>query len=160
MIRPATFADMPRLIELVQAMHESSIYPARNIGVDMTSARAILMDGIRRHGGGHQGSTLFNVVEFRGQVEGYMLGILQRIYSIGNRLEAQDFWLFCTNKAPKIASGKLVDAYIEWADTNPKVADIALSWTNAAKVDGRKIARLYERKGFDRVGEIYKRASR
>lgn len=158
MIRPATLSDLPRLLELVLEMHASSEFPARMIGVDEITTRSILMDGVMRNGRTNNGGTLLNVVERDGAVEGFMLGILQRVYHICNRLEAQDFWLYCSKKAPARASERLIDAYIEWAQANPKVADIMLSWTNVVGVKGEKLGRLYKRKGFERVGEIWKRA--
>jgi hypothetical protein len=158
-IRAATTSDLGRLFELIQAMHAGSEYAARGIGVDETTARQILMDGVMRHGRTNNGATLLNVVEFHGKVEGFMLGILQRVYSIGNRLEAQDFWLYCTPKAPIIAAPKLIDAYLAWALDNPKVAEVKLSWTDAMGVNGAKLGKLYQRKGARRCGEIYTIAS-
>ena len=159
MLRPAILSDLPRLFELILAMHAGSKYAEREIDVDATTAKSILMDGVLRNGGLHNGSTLLNVVEKDGRVEGFMLGILQRVYSIGNRLEAQDFWLYCTAHAPSASVHKLIDAYLAWAEDNPKVAEITLSWTNAMQVDGAKLGRLYHRKGFRCCGEIWKRIS-
>lgn len=157
MLRAATLSDLPRLFELVTQMHAASKYVAREIGMDEATARSILMDGVRRNGGQHVGATLLNVFEVEGEPEAFMLGILQRVYSIGNRLEAQDFWLFSTPEAPAKAIPKLIDSYIAWADGNPKVAEICLSWTDALSGTGESLGRLYGRKGFDKVGEIYKR---
>jgi hypothetical protein len=160
MIRPATPADLPRLYELVLEMHARSEYARRGIGVDEASARSILKDGVYRNGRTNNGGTLLNVVEFRGEVEGFMLGLLQRVYTIGDRLEAQDYWLFTTKRCPRVGWGKLVDAYLAWALNNPKVADVRASWTDAAGVDGEKLGRIYEKKGFRRCGAIYTRESK
>lgn len=159
MLRPATMSDLPRLFELVTQMHLASKYADRDIGVDEPTARSILLDGVRRNGGQYIGGTLFNVFDVDGVPEAFMLGILQRVYSIGNRMEAQDFWLFSTPKAPATAILKLADAYIKWAENNPKVAEICLSWTDALKGSGESLGRMYKRKGFERCGEIYKRFS-
>lgn len=157
MVRAATLADLARLFEMVKAMHAGSKYAARGIGVDAATAKAILLDGVRRHGAQHNGGTLLNVAVKDGVIEGFMLGILQRIYFIGDRLEAMDFWLYVGPGASATDLPKLLDRYITWADDNPKVAEICLAWTDAAGVDGARLGRLYERKGFDRSGEIYKR---
>lgn len=158
MIRGATLSDLPRLYELVLRMHAASEYPAREISVSESIAKAMLRDAVMRNGRTNDGGTLFNVVERGGQVEGFMLGVLQRVYLIGNRLEAQDCWLYCTPRAPARASARLIDAYIAWALGNPKVADIVLSWTDTAGVDATKIGKLYNSRGFIRRGEIWKRA--
>lgn len=157
MIRRATPADLARLFELVVEMHSRSEFAERGIELSPTLARSMLMDGVRRHGGTHAGSTLLNVIEFRGQPEAFMLGLLQPIYSVCVGLEAQDFWLYASKKAPKLSPALLIDAYLDWALLNPRVADIMLSWTDVVGVDGRKLARLYERKGFRKRGEIFVR---
>ena len=158
MIRPATISDMPRLLELVMQMHEASEYPKREIAVSEPSAKAVLRDALARNGRMNDGGTLLNVVERKGRVEGFMIGVLQRIYGIGNRLEAQDYWLFCSPAAPRAASRRLLQAYVDWATGNPKVADVVLSWTDVAGVDGETIGKVYKRLGFERRGEIWKRA--
>jgi hypothetical protein len=158
-IRPASTSDLARLLELVMEMYRRSEFAERGCTVDQRLVRGLLFDGVRRHGGQHAGSTLFNVVEFRGKVEGFMLALLQPLYSIGEQLEAQDIFTYCTTKAPKIAVGRLLDSYLEWAQANPKVADIVLSWTNVVGGDSR-LGRLYQRKGFSKRGEIYVRAGK
>jgi hypothetical protein len=160
MIRAATNGDLTRLYELVMAVHARSIFKERGIEPSPELTRRLLFDGVRRHGGQHVGSTLLNVVEFRGTLEGFMLSLLQPIYSLGIELEAQDVLLFTTDKAPKIAPSLLVDAYLQWAGPNPRVRDIYLSWTDVAGVDGGKLSALYKRKGFQRCGEIWKRGVR
>lgn len=160
MIRAATTADLQRLYELVMDVHARSVFKARGIDPSPTLTRRLLLDGVKRHGGEHVGATLLNVVEFRGQLEGFMLSLLQPVYSIGIDLEAQDVLLYTTTKAPKIAPALLVDAYLEWAEPNRRVRDIYLSWTDVAGVDGKKLGKLYSRKGFQRCGEIWKRGVR
>jgi len=158
MLRAATISDLPRLSQLVLEMHGRSEFVRRGIGVSEPAAKALLRDAVVRNGRTNDGGTLFNVVEKDGEIEGFMLGILQRVHHIGNRLEAQDFWLYCSPKAPLRASARLIDAYVAWALENPKVADIVLSWTDAAGADGEKIGKLYASRGFTRRGEIWKRA--
>jgi hypothetical protein len=158
MIRAATPADLPRLRELVEEMHERSEFKARGIELSSRLVQSFLFDGLRKHGGQHAGSTLLNVVDFRGQVEGFMLALLQPVYAVCTKLEAVDFWLFATKRAPKLAPARLIDEYLTWAQSCPKVVDIILSWTDVVGVDGAKLARLYQRKGFRRRGEIFVRA--
>lgn len=160
MIRAATTSDLPRLYELVMEVHARSVFKERGIDPSPTLTRRLLMNGVQRNGGEHVGAMLLNVIEFRGAVEGFMLGLLQPVYSIGIDLEAQDVLLYVTPKAPKLAPGLLVHEYITWALRSPRVRDIYLSWTNVAGVDGGKLARLYQRKGFQRCGEIWKRGVR
>lgn len=158
MIRPARLDDLTRLYALVLEMHQATEYPARGIGVSETAAKALLRDAVSRNGRTNDGGTLLNVIDVGGHLVGFHLGVLQRVYLIGDRLEAQDAYLFCGKGAPSSGAARLVDAYVAWAESNPKVAEIALSFTNAGGARVAKLAKLYERRGFKRVGEIWKRA--
>lgn len=157
MIRLATHSDLPRLFELVMLMYAASEYPGRDIGVSEPAAKALLRDCVARNGRTNDGGVLLNVVEKDGEVEGFMLALIQRIYLIGNRLEAQDAFLFVTDKASRGSGGRLFRAYLKWALANPKVADIAGSWTDVAGVDGEKMNRMFRRLGLRKRGEIWKR---
>jgi hypothetical protein len=160
LIRPASTSDLQRVLALVMEMYRRSEFAQRGCTVNQKIVRALLLGGVQRHGGQHAGSMLFNVAEFRGQVEGFMLSQLQPVYAIGDQLEAFDIFLYCSKKAPKVSVGLLIDAYAQWAQSCPKVVDIALSWTDVVRVDGRKLARLYQRKQFRKRGEIFVRAGK
>ena len=41
---------------------------------------------VTRHGGQHEGGALVMVAEHDGQVEGFIVGMLDRVYHIGDRL--------------------------------------------------------------------------
>jgi hypothetical protein len=155
-IRPASTSDLVRVLELVMEMYRASEFAERGCTVNQKIVRSLLLDGVRKHGGQHAGSMLFNVVEFRGRVEGFMIGLLQPVYSIGDQLEAMDAFLYCSKKAPKLAASLFIDSYVEWAQSNPKVVDTVLSWTDVAGADAR-LAKLYQRKGFCKRGEIFVR---
>lgn len=157
MIRPATASDLPRLYDLLLEMQRKSKY-FPDIDVDERAARSLLMTGIQRNGSLHDGGSLMLVDEKAGQVEGFIMGMLDRIYHIGSRLCANDIYLYCTESATKLAPLKLVKGYIDWAMGNPKVAKIMLSWTDALGADGEAISRMYGGLGFHKVGEIWERA--
>jgi hypothetical protein len=157
MIRLAALGDIARLRELFMEMYRASEYPARDVGVSEPALQALLRDAVIRNGRTNDGGALVNVAEKDGEIVGFMIGTLQRVYCVGNRLEAQDMFLYCTPEAPARASARLIDAYLRWALSNPKVADVALSWTDVAGVDGEKIERLYASRGFKRRGAIWKR---
>lgn len=158
MIRRATMSDLPRVYALVGQLHKATEYAKRDIDVSEPAMHRLFKAALARNGSTGDGGTLLNVFEHKGQIEGFMLGALQRVYHIGNRLEAQDFFLYCTPGAPNPAWSKLVDAFVEWASANPKVADIVLSTNDVAGTDPLKLGRLYARKGFMKRGEIWKRA--
>jgi hypothetical protein len=155
MIRAAGFGDLQRIAELVREMHGRSIYAEEPLSEKLV--RSILLDGVRRHGGHHAGATLLNVSEFRGQLEGFMFGMLQPIYNILETLEAMDVWLYTSPKSPGIAASRLIDEYVAWTDANPRVREVRLSWSDAVSVDAAKLEKLYGRKGFQRCGGMFRR---
>lgn len=157
MVRAATFSDLAPLHALVMEMgNANKHFP--DVKPDEDAAKALIMQAVQRNGGKHNGGCLVNVYEHDGQLEGFMVGTLQRVHHIGNRLEAMDMFLYCTKKAPARAALSLVDAYIDWAEQNPKVAKIYLSWTDILGTNGEKLEKLYSRKGFHRTGGIFERA--
>lgn len=158
-MRAACATDLPRLFELLLEMQANSKY-AGDVEVDRQVARSLLLQSVARHGGRHQGGTCVFVVERDGVIEGFIIGILDRVYHIGNRLSANDLYLYVTPRAPRGAASRLIDAYVQWALDNPKVADIKLSWTDVMGVDASKIERLFARKEFRRAGGIWERAGR
>lgn len=153
MIRPAKFADTPRIVELMGEMHLASKYVPHD-DVDVDYAKKLVAQCIQRHGGQHDGASLVMVSETNGSVEGFFIGMLDRTYMIGRRLCANDIMLYCSSRAPKTDAMRLFDAYLSWAMNNPKVASIKASWTDAM-AGGERMGALYERKGFTRAGEIY-----
>lgn len=157
MVRLATFSDLNALHALVMEMGNSNKH-FPDVQPDEDAAKALMMQAIQRNDGKHNGGCLVNVYEHEGALVGFMVGTLQRVHMIGNRLEAMDLFLFCNKAAPARAAPALIDAYIAWADKNPKVAKIFLSWTNMLGTDGEKIEKLYQRKGFHRTGGIFERA--
>lgn len=155
--RAATMADLPAVYGLVAEMHARSKY-AGDTEVDQQTVRAIFMQAVQRHGGKNNGATWFVVEEDDGQIIGFMLGILQRLYLICNRLEAQDMFLYVADGASPRAAPRLLSSYVEWAESCPKVGAIKLSYTDALGVDGEKLGALYERRlGFASHGAIYEK---
>lgn len=53
---------------------------------------------------------------------------------------------------------QLVDAYLEWALGNPKVLEVLISWADTLP-GAERAARIFERKGFHKIGETWERAS-
>jgi hypothetical protein len=157
MIRPATFSDIPRLADLLEEMHAASKYAGR-VNVDRRAACALLQQCVTRHNGKHEGGAFVMVTETAGQVEGFMVGLLDRVYHIGDKLAANDVFLHASTKASKSAARALFAAYVSWAAENPKVVEIRASWTDALP-GAERIAFMYQKVGFRRCGEIFERAA-
>lgn len=157
MIRAAKFVDVPRIVELLVEMQAASKY--RDISeVDERAAHALVAHCVQRNGHTTDGGALVQVVEVSGTVEGFMIGVLGRVYHIGKKLNADDAFLHCTKRAPKSAMNRLFQAYLDWAMSNPRVATIKASWTDALPGAAR-MGGFYTKKGFSRVGEIFERVA-
>jgi hypothetical protein len=161
MIRAAKFADIPALSTMMLEMHAASKY-AGVVDVDVQHARGMLMAMIQRHGGKHDGGTLVNVaINADGEIGGFMIGLLDRVYHIGAKLAAKDAFLYVRQQkaAGALTVSRLIDAYLAWATSNPKVHEINLSWTDTVP-GAERIDALYVSKGFTRCGAIYERGAR
>lgn len=155
-IRPARTTDVFDMVALLRVQYERSRYAGR-VNLDDKYARSLLAQMIQRHGGGHCGATLVNVVENReGVIKGFCAGLLDRVHMIGDRLVAQDVFLVVDEHAPPLASMRLLSQYFQWADTNPAVLEITLSHTDAIP-DSERIGHFYERLGFIQCGALYRR---
>lgn len=156
-MRPARTIEAFALVELLREQHARSRYAALG-DIDPTYARRLLAQAIQRHGHTTDGGTQVNVIEAEdGSIAAFMVGVLNRVYHVGNALCAQDMFLVAGDRAPALASRTLLNAYVEWASSNPRVLEINLSHTDALP-EGDRMGAVYERLGFERCGGIYRRA--
>lgn len=157
-IRPARSVDVFALVALLHHQHARSRY-AGQVSIDDKYARSLLAQAIQRNGGTHDGGSLVNVVETgEGVISGFCVGVLDRVYHIGDRLVAQDMFLVAADEAPPLTAVRLLKRYVEWAASNPAVFEIHLSHTDALP-EGERIGALYERMGFTRCGALYRRGT-
>lgn len=155
MIRPAKFFDTVRIVDLMHEMHENSRY--RDVDeIDDRYTHKLVSQCIQRHGFTNDGGALVMVAVRDQRVEGFMIGILDRVYHIGKKLAANDLFLYCSPKAHPTDFRKLFDAYVSWAMNNPKVAEIKASWTDAVP-GAERIEGVYEARGFRYCGGIWTR---
>jgi hypothetical protein len=151
MIRPATFTDIPAMTELLRSAHKRSKYAGRT-GLNEKAMEQLFVAMVAaQNQNGPQAS--FCVVAEKGEkVTGFMCGALNRIYNVGEKLGASDLFLINDGRNSRDTLA-MIDAYIEWAQRNPKVIEIGLSWSDAVHEGG--IAEVYKRKGFSLIGEQY-----
>lgn len=152
MIRPATFADAPALMALIRTQHERSKYAGRCRISEPALEHLVTAMIAQQNQIGPQGSCVF-VAEQDGAVVAFIAGILDRIYQIGTKLAAQD--LFFVNEGGSVGDTlKLLDCYVGWARSIRAVLEIVVSWSDTLP-GAEQVAKLYERKGFAKCGEIY-----
>lgn len=154
MIRPAKTTDVFEIVELLQSRYPEMRY-AGNVAIDPLVARRFLAQCVQRHGGSHEGSTNFLVWEQDG-INAFMLGMLSRVYHVGDALAASDVYLVGRKDCSPRAIKALIDGYLAWAESNPNVYEIGLSHADTFE-GGDKIGRLYETLGFTECSRTYRR---
>lgn len=153
--RAAKFGDIPRLTELLEQAYRRSKYRDRTT-VSVKEIKSLMMQAIQRHGLAQAGGACVFVSEHHDAVDGFIAGLLERIYHVGDRLSATDFFFYVDpDGSPASASG-LIDAFIDWALGIEGVIEIRLGATDIIQ-DYQRTAALYRRKGFVQTGVIYER---
>ena len=157
MIRPARMGDVFRLVELVEYAHARSAYVGR-CGVDAVYTRKLLGALIMKHGGVYDGSGFVMVADDGdGIPQAFVAGMLDRVHSFGDMLQANDVALISTAVARKSALLELFRAYVEWGASNPRVLRILASRfddiSGSDRLDG-----LFKRCGLTRCGAVFSRA--
>lgn len=156
MIRPAKFADIPRLMELLHEMRERSKY-ANKDEIDLAAAKQLLVGSLQRATGKGPGATCAFVAENDGHIEGFIVGVLDRVYHIGKRLWATDLFFYTTKQAGPRDFERLFDAFEEWAMGNPKVIEIHPGVSDAINSDPTRLGRFYRRRGYAQDGLMFQR---
>lgn len=154
MIRPAKSVDAFSLAELLKELHGVTIY--KGLELDAAYARKLFAQFAQRHGGSHDGATCL-FVHSRGEViGGFVAGMLDRVYHVGENLWATDVFLHVKKGEPASTVRDLLNAYVEWAESNPQVFEVRLSASYATE-DGKRVCAVFERMGFAECGRVYRR---
>lgn len=152
MIRPAKFGDIPAIVELMEEGHARSKYAGRDF-VDPKEAKRLLMASIQRQGLKGEGGACVFVTD---QVDGFTMGMVDRVYHIGTKLMAQNLFYYARETARPQDRLALFDAYIGWASAIPGVIEIHDGITDIVG-DVDRVEALYRRRGFTRCGVIMER---
>jgi hypothetical protein len=141
-IRQARFGDIPRLTELAHELHARSVYAGRATP-DERAFKAMCVQAIQHM----PKRTGVWVAERGGAVEGFLIGITDRIYGCLTEHYATDLMTYVSERGDARAAAELLDALIAWAETLPHVIEVQLG-VNGSVGDWRRTAKLYERKRF------------
>lgn len=154
-VRVARFGDIPKIAALLEEGYRRSKY--RDLGtMSAKEAKALLVQAIQRHGLKTVGGSSVFVSEHEGAVDGFIVGMLDRVYHVGNKLWANDVFFYVTPKGSPRSAGRLFDAFLDWADSIENAVLIQGSATDIIQ-DYDKVAALYRRKGMVQTGVIYER---
>lgn len=144
MIRAATCADIPRLIELGAIMHATTSYASKPYCHEKTAAfMAHLITG----------AGVIFAAEVNGEVVGAMAGGITDNW-FNDEVIAYEFFVFIDPvRRSGILALKLILAFIEWARIKG-ATQVQMGVTTEVGTDG--IARLYESVGLRNSGPILK----
>lgn len=157
MIRDAKFQDIPAIVGVIESSMRRSHYADGRMGqVDVKEAKRLLLTAIQRHGHKNGGGCWVQVSETDGIITGFILGTLNRLYSVATTLMATDlFWLSTPNVDPKDPAA-LMRGMIEWARSCPHVVEVKCGTTQTINEDATKAGKILQRLGMAHYGEIYR----
>lgn len=151
--RRARFGDIPAIVELMQESHRRSKY--RNRGAIVPKlAKSVLLNTIQRHGLTRVGGACVFVTENDGVLDGFIIGVLELVYSISDKLSANDLFFYVSERGLPQSAGHLLDAFIERNVGIDGLVQIQMGATDAIQ-DYERTAKLYRLKGFVQTGVIY-----
>ena len=155
MIRPAKSIDAFALVDILKERYPEMRY-AGQVAIDEVAARRLFAQAVQRHGGTTEGATFLMVSEREGVIDAFMLGMLSRVYMIGDMLSASDVFLIGKRGCDPRAVTGLIDRYLEWADGNPRVYEVGLS--HADTIPGsERIIDVFKRRGLTLCATTYRR---
>lgn len=154
-VRSPLTSEVFALCDMLVRLHPLTRFHG-HVGVDEKHTRSLIAQIIQRNNGLHDGGTFIRVIENEdGRICGFVAGMLDRVYHIGDMLWAQDLFLTTEPDAPMRAPSILLDAYVDWALANPKVYEIHLSHLDALP-DQDRLDKHYERRGFIHCGSVFR----
>ena len=156
MIRRARFSDVPRMVEILEEAYGRTRYATEELcGFDGKEARRVVFSSIQRDGHKIAGGTRVLVAETGNRVEGFLIGQIDRVYLVGDRLMASDvFWLATDDVDPRDPLD-LVRGLVKWARSNPNVIEVQCGATDV--LGGRERAgRALKHLGLEPYGAIWR----
>lgn len=149
MIREGKFVDIPVIMALIEEGHRIGKYAEYSI--DKNECKQILMAALQRTTVKGEGGTCVFVYDDDG-VQGFIIGITERIYHIAKEFMATDIFFYIAKEYnDPLAFRLLLKSFEEWSWGNPRVKKIDLGVTNVIG-DPRRLAVIYKRFGYSESG--------
>jgi len=156
-VRKARFIDTRAMADILRDVYARSIYPNLD-EIDEREMKRLLTASVQKHGAKGEGATgVFVHEDGTGAVDGFIIGMTQRVYHIGTKLSATDLFFLLREGAPPRAGIGLFRAFEAWAEAQPGVVEIQVGLT-AALGDYAAAGKMYEKRGLKPYGAIYRRS--
>lgn len=114
------------------------------------------MNAIQRHGLLTEGGCFVAVAEREGEIEGFIIGVLQPLYQVLDVLEATDLFWYARPEAHGATAGRLLRVMHKWALSSPYVQVIRQGNSDAIS-DMALSGRILQRAGMRLTGNIYEK---
>lgn len=154
-IRRAVLAEAPILTQIIVDRLPDTRYHG-HVSIEQPLARKMIANAIHRHGGTVDGATFVMVAEGPEGIDAFVMGVLNRVYHVGTMLAAQDVFLIGRKECDPRALNGLLDAYLDWGLSNPRVFEVFASWIDTIP-GAERMGAPFRRKGFTKCGEIWRR---
>lgn len=154
-VRDAKFVDVPAMVRVLEDAYHRSIY-AGKATFDPDGAKRLFAQAVQRHGHTNCGGSLVQVSEKDGEIEGFLIGVLDIVYPGLLEFMATDLLFYMTERADPRDASRMVKGLIAWAEANPRVIEIHLGLPNVVG-NSERTAKLYERLGLERCGAMFRR---
>ncbi len=154
-VRNAKFTNIPAIYSMLEELYDKSVYKGRD-EIEPREAKRLITNCIQRHGQMGPGGACVFVCGPEGRANGFIIGVLDRVYHIGKKLMATDLYWYVSDDASRKDAIALFDAFCDWADTNPNVLEIKPGATDAVG-DYRRTEIVFKRKGFRQSGSMWTR---
>lgn len=148
MIRNAVFSDIPKLVSVLEEGHKRSRYAAYKL--DKDHFRQLCFEAVR------SGKMYLGVVDRGDGPIGFLMGSIEPLYIVGKVRYATDLFFIGTSGCG-LDVVRLVQDFVQWAESQPNVVEIWLGVTTAIGPDWSKLGRLYQKLGFTQEGAIYQK---
>lgn len=145
-VRPAKFGDIPEICSLMLRVFPLTKYAEFPLNMDR-KMKPLLLESIR------SGNSCVFVSTVNAKITGFLVGMVDDLYHVLNVKYATDLF-FYVEPGDGHGGAKLLDTFIAWAETIPKVVRIRMGATDALGEYSR-VAKLYERRGFSQEGVLY-----
>lgn len=149
-LRVAKFADIPAIYEIIAEAHARSRYKDIT-GIDERGTKGLIMQSIQRHGGDTVGSTFVAVADTGERVEGFIIGVLQPLYLIGDTIEATDLFWLCRPGAHALTAKRLLAAMHKWVPPSAIIRHGNTDAITSAEASGRILRQV----GLRQTGQVY-----
>ncbi len=153
-IRRAKFADIPAVLDLMEAAHAESTLAGLG-AINLPVAKKVLQNVLAKHGAVEDGGTFAAVADNGVCIEGAFIGLLQRYYFVTDILEATDLFWYARPGAHPRTGARLLRAWMQHV-SRLNVAPVVIRQADSTVIPRTaRAGRLLARQGMREIGTIY-----